>query len=425
MTILAGTRLAIGHGRPMTEILKSDLFRFVAGALLLGIAALTRIEAPTELLWKLSIAATEGGHWLALAALLPAIPRGGQRLLGKLGGLLGLAAAALLVLPIYHAKQMNTDLPARFETTFGAELRDRGRFAEGPRAEPFVMTDMLTSVQSRPVRLEERVFSTADGETLTLDVFRPGYEHGPLPGVLVIHGGSWQSGNSREFVALNGYLAARDYMVFSINYRLAPKWKFPAGRNDVLSAIAYLKVYGKELGLDATRLALLGRSAGGQLALLAAYTANEPAIRGVISVYGPTDLRYGYENPASKQLIDTRGVLEAYLGGTPSSADEAYFAASPINFVQANSPPTLLIHGLHDGHVSPEESVRLEAKLQQSSVKHMFLRLPWATHGCDWSFSGPCGQIVTYAVEHFLDRVMKSARPTAAEQSRLARTKLH
>ena len=111
-------------------------------------------------------------------------------------------------------------------------------------------------------------------------------------------------------MALNAYLAARDYVVVSINYRLAPKWKFPAGRDDVLSAIAYLKVYGHEFGLDPTRLALLGRSAGGQLALLAAYTANEPAIRGVVSVYGPTDLKFGYERPAAKGLLDTRGVLE-------------------------------------------------------------------------------------------------------------------
>jgi acetyl esterase/lipase len=403
----------------MVELLRSDLFRFLAGALLLGTAALTRIAAPTDFLWKMSVAATEGGHWLALATLLPAVPRGGQGLLGKVAALMSLTACALFVLPLYHAQQINKELPTRLDSSFGADKRQRGRFSEEPRPEPFVVADILTSVQSRPVRLEEREFSTTDGEKLKLDVFRPGYEHGLLPGVLVIHGGSWQNGNSREFVALNGYLAARDYMVFSVNYRLAPKWKFPAGRDDVLSAIAYLKVYAKELGLDATRLALLGRSAGGQLALLAAYTANEPAIRGVISVYGPTDLRYGYDNPARKQLIDTRGVLEAYLGGSPAKSDEAYFAASPINFVNPASPPTLLIHGLHDGHVSPEESARLEAKLQASTVKHLFLRLPWATHGCDWSFNGPCGQVTTYAIEQFLDRVMK-APPTKDQTSRLA-----
>jgi len=392
----------------MSQLLRSDLFRFITGAALLAAAALTRMTAPTDLLWKISIAATEGGHWLALASLFPALPRSGQALIGRLGGYCGLAASVLFVLPLVQAYQLNSDLPEKLQATFGAERRERGRFSEGFRQEPFLVGDMLSSAPSRPIRIEERVFSTLEGEKLTLDVFKPGYEHTALPGVLVIHGGSWQSGSSREFLPLNAYLAARDFVVFSINYRLAPKWKFPAGRDDVLSAIAYLKVYAKELGLDATRLVLLGRSSGGQLALLAAYTASDPSIRGVVSVYGPTDLRYGYDNPASKHLIDTRGVLESYLGGSPANAEDAYFTASPINFVSANSPPTLLIHGSNDGHVSPEESARLDAKLTQASVKHMFVRLPWATHGCDWSFKGPCGQITTYAIEQFLERVMKA-----------------
>jgi acetyl esterase/lipase len=392
----------------MSQLLRSDLFRFITGATLLAAAALTRMPAPTDLLWKISIAATEGGHWLALASLFPALPRSGQALIGRLGGYFGLAASVLFVLPLVQAYQLNGDLPEKLRATFGAERRERGRFSEGFRQEPFLVGDMLSSAPSRPIRIEERVFSTLEGEKLTLDVFKPGYEHTALPGVLVIHGGSWQSGSSREFLPLNAYLAARDFVVFSINYRLAPKWKFPAGRDDVLSAIAYLKVYAKELGLDATRLVLLGRSSGGQLALLAAYTASDPSIRGVVSVYGPTDLRYGYDNPASKHLIDTRGVLESYLGGSPANAEDAYFTASPINFVSANSPPTLLIHGSNDGHVSAEESARLDAKLTQASVKHVFVRLPWATHGCDWSFKGPCGQITTYAIEQFLERVMKA-----------------
>src|SRR5262245_5148486 len=103
----------------MGELLRSDLFRFLAGALLLGTAALTRIAAPNEFLWKVSVAATEGGHWLALAALLPAIPRGGQRGLGKLGGFMSLAACALFVFPLYHAQKMNTELPAKLNSTFG------------------------------------------------------------------------------------------------------------------------------------------------------------------------------------------------------------------------------------------------------------------------------------------------------------------
>jgi acetyl esterase/lipase len=399
----------------------NDLLRLVGGIVFLALAGLTAVTAPTQFLWKLSVAATEGGHWLAIGAMVTAIPWYGQGRLGKLGGLLSLGAVALFAFPLYQASQLGKGLPAKLDTSFGTEQRTRGRFAEDQRPEPLVMFDLVSSVQSRPVRLEERVFASADNEKLTLDIYRPGYNHEPLPGLIVVHGGSWQSGHSKEFIALNGYLAARDYVVVSINYRLAPKWKFPAGRDDVLSAIAYLKVYGKEFGLDANRLALLGRSAGGQLALLAAYTASEPAIRGVISAYGPTDLKFGYDRPAARGLLDTRGVLESYLGGPPAKADDAYFAASPINFVTPASPPTLLIHGLHDGHVSPEESARLEAKLTEANVKNLFVRLPWATHACDWSFSGPCGQITTYAIERFLERAMFTPAAATKPQSRLAR----
>ena len=143
----------------------------------------------------------------------------------------------------------------------------------------------------------------------------------------------------------------------------------------------------------------------------------------MISVYGPTDLRYGYEHPAGKGLIDTRGCSRPTLAASPANADDAYFAASPINFVSPSSPPTLLIHGLNDRHVLPEESARLEAKLQASSVKHMYVRLPWATHGCDWSFKGPCGQISTYAVEQFLERVMKAPVPPKEQAERLAQNR--
>jgi acetyl esterase/lipase len=61
---------------------------------------------------------------------------------------------------------------------------------------------------------------------------------------------------------------------------------------------------------------------------------------------------------------------------------------------------------MRDALVSPDESARLEDRLQTAGVKHLFVRLPWATHGCDKSFGGPCGQIATYAVERFLDGVM-------------------
>ena len=395
-----------------------DALRFLGGALFLGLAAMTAFPASHQLLWKASVAATEWGYWLAIAAILPMVPTREQTKIGKMGALLSLGAIALFIMPVVKASGMNGSLPNAFDESFGSGRRVRAHWAEGPRPEPLVIPELLKPVELPAIRFEERVFNTFENEKLTLDIYRPAYEHALLPGVIVVHGGTWQSGSNDEFVALNAYLAGRDYVVAAINYRLAPRWPFPAARDDVLSAIAYLKVYGPQFGFDPNRIALLGRSAGGQLALLAAYTAQEPTIRGVISMYAPTDLQFGYEHPAPTGLYDTRGALEAYLGGPPAQKSDTYYAASPINFVSASSPPTLLIHGLLDGVVKPDESARLEQKLKQAGVKHLFVRLPWATHGCDKSFGGPCGQVATYAVERFLDGVMADSEPKPAPPSK-------
>jgi acetyl esterase/lipase len=152
---------------------------------------------------------------------------------------------------------------------------------------------------------------------------------------------------------------------------------------------------------------LLGRSAGGQLALSVAYADPDPAIRGVVSFYAPTDMKYSYEHPSNPWVLDSRAVLEAYLGGNPAQASGTYEAASPIRFVSAGTVPTLLVHGGRDELVFPVQSERLAVRLAQAQRPHYVLRLPWATHGCDVHFNGPCGQISTYAVERFLSAVTR------------------
>src|SRR5262249_50779241 len=149
---------------------------------------------------------------------------------------------------------------------------------------------------------------------------------------VVVHGGSWEHGDSTQLAALNRYLAARGYVVAAINYRLLPDHPFPAGRDDLLAAIGYLKANASAIGLDPERIVLLGRSAGGQLALRVAYTAGDPAIRGGIGIYPATDLAYAYANPCDVRLLDGRAVVRAYLGGSPDQIPEAYAAASPITF---------------------------------------------------------------------------------------------
>jgi hypothetical protein len=113
-----------GVNHRLTMTIKCVL-RFLGGALFLGLASLSTVTAPTTLLWKASVAATEWGYWLAIAAILPLIPTRNQTKIGKMGGVLSLGAIALFLVPVVRASQMNGELPAAFDERFGTARRTR------------------------------------------------------------------------------------------------------------------------------------------------------------------------------------------------------------------------------------------------------------------------------------------------------------
>jgi acetyl esterase/lipase len=352
----------------------------------------------------LAIGVTEWGHVLALIALVPLLPGWRGSKMGRIAAAAGIAAAILSLTPILRSIPVARSLPAQLKNAFGEAPLMAGADSQA-QSTPLSARNLILGVPLPSVSKKTLVYVVRDNESLTLDLFQGSGEHAPTPCLVVIHGGSWQSGDSAQLAPLNSYLAARGYTVASINYSMGPEHTFPAALEDVQAAIIYLKANAVELGLDAQHFVLLGRSAGGQLALLAAYTAHDPSIRGVISLYGPADLIYAYAHPANPMVFDSRGVLEAYLGGNPNQVKSQYDAASPINFVGEDTPPTLLIHGGRDELVSPMQSERLAGTLERAGRPSLLVVLPWATHGCDFNFGGPCGQISTFAIERFLKAV--------------------
>ena len=119
----------------------------------------------------------------------------------------------------------------------------------------------------------------------------------------------------------DNFLAETGYTVFDIDYRLADaSVHFPAQIDDVATAVNWIKAHSVELKVDPQRIALLGRSAGAQMALAAAYRADlagQPLTKCVVSFYGPTDLAWDYANPVQPDVINARSVLSNYLGGCP------------------------------------------------------------------------------------------------------------
>ena len=385
--------------------------RLVVGLAVCGAGLVAVIPHQTAAMWQASIIITAWGHWIGLLSLL--LLFGWRRSwVHATAATVSAVGIVLLWTPLVRASLMATTLPSALHEAFGEPVTTSST-DEPPRPEPLVLADLFFGVSAGDVLVDEHVYDVVDGENLTLDLYRPRYTSDPRPVVMVIHGGGWTDGGKREFVTLSRYLASRGYVVANVAYRLAPQWIFPAPQEDVQSAIRYIKDLETTHGVDPTRFALLGRSVGGQIALLAAYTSADPAIRGVVSMYGPTALRWGYENPARAGVIDSSGVLEAYLGGPPTTHGEQYDAAEPGRFVSDMTQPTLFVQGLRDEHVSPFHAEFVSSRLIAAGVPNLVVRMPWAVHGCDYVFSGPCGQISTYAVEQFLGAVLHGP-PTGA-----------
>ena len=146
-------------------------------------------------------------------------------------------------------------------------------------------------------RSAKHVYATEGKKQLKLSLYQAKDRTGPQPIVIMVHGGAWYRGSKEQFPAIDRYLARQDYAVASINYRHAPRFTSPAAVEDVFRAIDFFKENAARWELDATRIVLIGRSAGGQIALSAAYAGREPAIRGVVGFYAPSDLVLGYEVP--------------------------------------------------------------------------------------------------------------------------------
>ena len=384
-----------------------DVFSLVRAAaslamLTLGLTAVFRV--PHGVLWIPAVGATEWGHVLALFALCLTLPAWDSRL-DQASVVAAVVAAVMLISPLVRAVPVASALPARMSAAFG-DTPARQLPGAPARPKPLVASHLLR-IASPEVAVSNHFYATEQGVQLMLDLYVRSDAPTPRPLVVVVHGGSWQSGDHTQLPGINRYLAARGYAVAAITYRLAPDHVFPAARDDVFTAVAWLRERHKELGLDPTRIVLMGRSAGAQLALSAAYEAGTDEFRGVVAYYPPTDMVWSWEHPTVPSILDSFGNLSAYLGGDPKSAASNFRNASPIHFVSRESPPTLTVHGGRDELVFPEQSRMLQVRLSEVGVRHLNLELPAATHGCDANLAGPSGQISTYAIERFLASVME------------------
>jgi acetyl esterase/lipase len=267
---------------------------------------------------------------------------------------------------------------------------------------------------------------------LLCDLWRPGDGEVSGLGFVYIHGGGWSIAD-KDFLTrpFFRHLVAQGHTVMDVSYRLCPETDIYGMIGDVKRAIAWLKTNAAPFGVDPEKIVIAGGSAGGHLALLAAYTPQNPeltpedikdadlSVCGVISFYGPSDLQAMYQHTGQHRLVDLPPVpigpdttlsmrdtarLDVLLGGHPQDALHTYQLASPITHVYPGSPSTLLFHGNQDVLVPVDPTRALYAKLAESGVPAISVIFPCTDHAFDIVLpqTNPAAQSALYDVDRFL-----------------------
>jgi len=284
----------------------------------------------------------------------------------------------------------------------GASLTTRPGWIKkltGTDAEKITVEKVLGGADGwNPVAMENSPFGAnrldieygeAGGEKLLLDAHVPGGE-GKFPVAIIVHGGGWSNGDKETDLAPVFAPVATNFTWFTINYRLAPTNRWPAGFQDVQTAIRWVKQHAAEFKGDPNRIGLLGYSAGGQLAALAAMSAKKHTpVQAVVGLAPPTDLvadaqrRGGLDKwPSMKNLLGSAVLDERTL--------KQLGEISPINHIRPGLPPFLLIQGDMDRTVAYDLTLTFQAKLKAAGVPCNLITLTNAQHRItDWDAVAP------------------------------------
>ena len=239
---------------------------------------------------------------------------------------------------------------------------------------------------------------------IELDLYRSAQVGPKRPLILWIHGGGWNRGDARvsgaykDWPAVLASLAARGYVVASIDYRLSGEAPFPAALQDVKAAIRFLRAHADQYGIDSRQVIAWGGSAGAELAVLAATTCGVAELEPQ-----PSTGRLSHVEMANAKLADSTasdcvqsavgwygvydltivdpGMVESYLHCVKDGCASAMRRADPRTYVNRNTPPIFLLHGTADTTAPPQEMTEMEESLHLAGVPVKTLWLKGASHG--------------------------------------------
>ncbi|MFQ6677056.1 MAG: alpha/beta hydrolase fold domain-containing protein [Fidelibacterota bacterium] len=235
---------------------------------------------------------------------------------------------------------------------------------------------------------KDLVYKETDQRSLRLDIYKRNSITKLAPAIIFIHGGGWHKGDKDDYLVYCLSFAEKGYVTASLSYRFSQEAIFPAPLEDIICGIRWIKSHGDEYGIDSSRVALVGGSAGAHLAMMAAYTADElffeskcndegisTEVQAIVNLYGPTDLTTDF---AIAQEPTPR-----FLGSTYGENPDIYLKASPIHYISPDDPPTLTFHGTIDDIVPIYQGDILDKAMKQNGIYHEYHRLKGWPHTMD------------------------------------------
>lgn len=191
-------------------------------------------------------------------------------------------------------------------------------------------------------------YRTLGNRELRADIFYPSDSGQQYPGVLLVHGGGWRTGDRSLLIPIAHQLADNGYVAVCVEYRLSLEAAYPAAVHDLKAAVRWMRSEASAYSIDTSKIAVLGCSAGGQLAALIG-TAN-----GLSTMEG--GINNGKFSSAAHAIVDIDGILAfkhpeseegamaaQWLGGTYEEAPENWNEASALSHVDEDTPPILFI----------------------------------------------------------------------------------
>ena len=259
--------------------------------------------------------------------------------------------------------------------------------------------ELVVEPEDSPRIQRDVMYHEVDGISLTGDIYRAEGRGKRVPGVLVIHGGGWRSGDKAQLGGLAYELASSGYACFAVNYRLSTQALYPAGVRDVETALQWMKVNADTLGIDPTKIAVLGFSAGGQLAALIGAMQGKDEVQAVVDIDGIL----AFIHPESGEGNDTKSKSAAthWFGYSKTERPDLWHEASALNYVSKDTPPTLFVNSSVDRmHAGREDFIRV---LDRYGIYNETKTFPEAPHS--FCLFEPWFTPTSTTVIDFLDRV--------------------